>query len=253
MKTSQIASPSYDELMSTGIRQLNAGPDFLVAAKTFVLAVNSTKDRQQRADAQQQLGLAYTKAGKLKKAEQALNCAAIDAIVLGNEVQDADIKRDRAWVYLMQYQRNPLARFVGKELLEEANDLLLESWKTLSDLGYNEKATVSQSYLGRIELLRGDYRTATIILDDVEDEIVSGESPNPTYLLNLRMWRLRATADKAERTLLLEDILPLIAETGQTSRYLEIKVIMFGGERLYRVLQWIPAPVERLIRKILGK
>ncbi|MFY9228489.1 MAG: hypothetical protein WAO28_04175 [Candidatus Microsaccharimonas sp.] len=253
MKISDTLSPSYDELMSTGIRQLNAGPDFLAAAKTFVLAVNSTKDRQQRADAQQQLGLAYTKAGKLKKAEQALNCAAIDAIVLGNEVQDADIKRDRAWVYLMRYQRNPLARFIGKEHLEEANDLLLESWEILSRLDEFEKAAVSQSYLGRIQVLASNFRTATIILDDMEDEIVSGESPNPTYLLNLRMWRLRATQNKAERRLLLQDILPLIEQTGQTSRYLEIKVIMFGGERLYRVLQWIPAPVERLIRKILGK
>lgn len=253
MTTNQSQDSPYGGLMSLGISQLNSGPNFLTAAKTFQLAYASVKDSQLKADALQQQGLAYTKAGMLKKAEQALNSASIHAILLDNEVQEADLKRDRAWIYLMRYQRNPLARWVGSEHLEEANELLLESWEILSRLGEFEKAAISQSYLGRVELLRGDYRAATLIFDQMDDELTSEESPNPTYLLNLRMWRLRATQNKDERKLLLDDILPLIEQTGQTSRYLEIKIIMLGGERLYRATQWIPAPVERLIRKILGK
>ncbi|MFZ3009627.1 MAG: hypothetical protein WA030_01245 [Candidatus Microsaccharimonas sp.] len=252
MTTSTNQGSPYGGLMTLGISQFNTS-DFPQAIKTFNLAYETTKDSQEKANALHQLGLVYTKTGQLKKAMRTLDQADVHALILDNEAHHADLLRDRAWVYLMRYQRNPLARWVGNAHLEDANELLLESWEILSRLEQFEKAAVSQSYLGRIELLRGDYRTATLIFDQMDDEITSEDSPDLTYLLNLRMWRLRATTDKAERRLLLEDILPLIKKTGQTSRSLEIKVIMFGGERLYRVLQWIPAPIERLIRKILGK
>lgn len=266
MTTPPISARSYNDAFDHGVRLLNSG-DHATSLLAFAKAATLTKVTRHLADVSHQRGLVFTKMARFAEAEGAFNQAIYLAYRMNNLSQVYRIKRDLAWVEMVRFQRTPLSMLVSLltwglrwlppfGTLGKAHALLLASIRGLEQLGEEQEALISESYLARLEVLRLHYKHATKMFQQNYDKLLKQPKPNPTYVLNLLMWLIRAVP-RGKRGVVANVIGIYIPMTGQTSREVEVKVIRRFGDIGYRIIQWIPPRIQEIgykrAKPLLGK
>jgi len=243
---------SFESYMAEGEEALGRGNMFDGAAALFskaVMVANATKHTINEVHALQMLSVAYSLDGKPDLAKRysskAIMLAGDDDALVGR------ILRDAGMAYLRQAIHMPRGK-KRDTLLIEADEDFSNSYTLLTRSSDNRlEAAVTYGFMGRHRLIVGEtedaYRHFT-----AADKTLRGGS-NPDYELNNLIWLLRADLSYSERwKYRKERILPLIQLTGQTRRYDELRLIMIGGDPLYRFVEragWI----QKLVQRLRGK
>jgi len=241
-----IERVSYETLIRQGNEALDAGsmPD---AIDLFRRASNSAHTNIEEATALQMMSIAYSMDRDHRSARNASEAAL--KLVEHDPTTSGRITRD-AGMILIRHGVNDSRPLMRPFLFSQAGMLFEKSTAFLGEEPGNElEIAVTVGFVGRLQLAMKKRLAAQKIMEGADDTIRNGY--NRDYELNNLMWLIRAVPI-TERSALKARILPLIKQTGQTRRYDELRLIMIGGDLLYRFVDkrpWIP----QLIRKVRGK
>jgi len=177
---------------------------------------------------------------------EALECVEKDTVLLGTILRDFGMSELRFTL------TDRMSRGERRFHLNKAESTFTESVRYLKEstdaAGILELA-VTESFIGWLMLIRGDRTAARAKMDSQRLTIEQGG--NPVYLLNFEMSYIR-TVSRRERQAVKDRIVPLIDETGDLRRYDELRLIMIGGDRLYRFVACRPLIIQiakQLLRK----
>lgn len=244
--TTDLAARPYDTLMADAERMLNAG-DFPGAAYMYDEALSATEDPRKMAETLHMQGIALSRAGELKGAETVFEFALVFADALDDEVFMYRLMRDIGMAYLDAYMRNPVK---GLFFLRQAERLLYRSESGLRHLDELVESHVSLGFIGRYELIMGSPVMARTMFATAHEFLSTMPNPNLDYILNNLMWYLRVMT-RSERRQCEDFVLELIVDTGQTRRYAELRVIMIGGDFLYRATRLVPTSLIKRVQSFM--
>ncbi|MEO6110114.1 MAG: hypothetical protein ABIP50_03845 [Candidatus Saccharimonadales bacterium] len=241
--------------MAEGIALFNSGDNLNSAANLFGFAFGAAgNNMQKKVDALEQQALVFTKMNRFSTAEllfvQAMALASQHAL----DRSAYTIRRNLAINCMAEYQRSLFhTHKVWRSLLTNAYELLQQcSYGFKKIVDEPEELAITKAYIGRLHLLERLYEPAAKKMREARDELEGFTPVNYTYVLNVDIALMRAVP-KSERAAVRDHALPLIELTGQTSRYREIKVIMLGGDRLYRIVQRVPTGILKIAAGFFGK
>lgn len=249
MRTTSELLALFNENMQGGHELLGDG-DFAGAAELFDEAHSFAEKPIHRIQAAQMRGIALSRDGRLKDAVAWFNAAIETARHTREYSLTFRVERDLAMAYVDAAQR---WRYILRrdELLRDADILLRRSHEGLQKLGQHEEAWVTAGFMGRVELVAGSRFNAEKALRNADQELRQIPMRNRDYVLNNKMWLLRAVSRK-ERRAMEPEILDLIEKTGQHRRNDELRLIMLGGDGLYRFVRALPSWTTRLIKRMFG-
>ena len=243
---------SFEAYMQQGDEALGRGDMFDDAAVVFgraAMVASIDRNVSNEARAFQMMSVAYSLDGQPEMAERfagkALGLAKDDDALAGRILRDAGMALLRQAIHLPDCEQRD-------KLLTDADENFSTSYMLLTRFPDNSlEAAVTLGFMGRHRLIVGENKTAREYLIDADKVLRDG--PNRDYELNNLMWLLRAKVPYWERRAYRKArIIPLIEETGQTRRHDELRLIVIGGDRLYRFVErnrWI----QDLVRQLRGK
>jgi|GEM_PF-1723128 len=248
MRESETLTP-FDQKMQDATGLLGDG-DFAGSAILFNEALGLASTPNEQVMARQMEGVALSRDGKFEEAKSRLNAAIKMAMHIHDYPLELRVRRDLAMAYVDAAQR---WRYLLRrdELLRDADAMLRRCHEGLQILGLHEEAWVTAGFMGRVELVAGSRFNAEKALRDADKELRKTLTPNYDYILDNMMWLVRAVPRK-ERLAMKADILNLIGKTGQDRRYDELRLIMLGGDGLYRFVRALPKWAIRLGKRMFG-
>lgn len=227
----------YEARLQTGEIALNNG-DFITALSQFDEAFKCAENDEQAARALQWRGITYRLSGKYVDAIDSLEEAL--ARVDERSLQAGLINRDLGMVYVDLVQRY---KDNGDSSTARAARLHLENSQTiLREVGLSIEEAATLGFIGRLHYIIGEKLPAAVAMKRA-DQILK-KSDNPAYELNNLIWLMRVVP-RSERVELNRRALKLVQETGQTRRLKELKLLMLGGDRLYRLARRFASFRER--------
>ncbi len=211
----------YDEYMKTGSDKLNTG-SFIDAADDFAMAAAKARSAYEMACAYQLTGVALRLDGN---SYTQARIAFSRALILSEEGQELQfrIMRDEALLYAD----------IGELLL--ARQMLMRSYQGLVRLGSKTEAAVSLAAFARIELRLSHDKMAARHLMIRADRYLRF-SDNKNYELNNLVWLFKLV-NPLTRLNLLPRVLRLIKQTNQRRRFVEVALLVVGGNRLYDIVE----------------
>jgi len=236
------ADPSfapYDTCVAGGEAEL-ATSNLTSALNAFEAAAFIADTADQQATALNLKAIALSLLGRYAMSQDTSNEALQYAS--NNPTLAGKIKRDEG-MSLLRYASTRI--FPRVHVSAEVAMLLKESIKLLSFDGDNLELAVSHGYMGRQMLVIGKQARARQYMRQADAIIRLGD--NRDYELNNLMWLIRA--DPLHRQTLRSRIIRLIEQTGQTRRNDELRLIMLGGNTLYRIVEsnsWLRKLLTRL-------
>jgi len=242
---------SFEAYMQQGDEALGRGDMFDDAATVFgraAMVASIDQNVSNQARALQMMSVAYSLDGQLEMSKRFANKALV--LAKNDHTLTGRILRDTGMALLRHAAHLPKGKQRDK-LLVDADEAFSTSYLLLTTSGDDLEAAVTYGFMGRHRLVVGEYKRAHEHF--VAADKVLRDGPNRDYELNNLMWLLRAKVPYWERRAYRKArIIPLIQETGQTRRYDELRLIVIGGDALYRFVErngWI----QRLVQQLRGK
>lgn len=212
----------FDLLVQKAEDDLNAGR-LKAAASTYEEAAMCTEVNDQKAQAYQMLGIVLRLQRKLDLSEDIL----LMALLLADSRQlRARIIPDFAMTLMERLRPGDRQLF----------DYIVELLRSVEEYFAQQTVVthwIAVAYTGRAEHFFGNRSEAYSLMEKADRGLRKLTPRDPDIELNNLMWLLR-TESMRKRFVRLPRALDLIHETSQRRRYMELVIVMIGGDRLYQ-------------------